>query len=643
MLSKKVAKVAQTTTDRRPLQWDSTRLQPYIESIAAPSDQNELDMMVLLRLNRNFRDGARAILHNEAWAKWRADTKECLEIKVPKMIAESDMEIVTVLVGYTDRPNIQAEILSMIWQSVGTNQVSYWTLMAASLERHKLKFTDLICTVLTMAETNSPRQIQSYMNTGLMLEHILKRNISCTIPDDLTTADVDENRPTVLHTFFTVLDTSFCILEKIYKVQYARAQDGKRSVKMEADVTMADLVQIENDVQTMCTKLLCTALCKLDRFVLSTAANYTLVMRKLLQRHMPQMLGFSKLTRYTKNYIKTNEETLEEILYVYGDVFMNDKNPTGTHEYLDSFLQEAEEIILEHFFVERHSHRETRNYTENIHYHDPNLAIIFNMYKFRGDLDIAQAQMARRLVPVLTRYFDFFPIYMKSHESILQFLCSLNMAGSTTPSEIQHSILTSLCETVYSTGVIAVLMRFKHTRKLGSSYKFHGDKTDQLLQTLITNSLEMNTEQNSMDLSRLMQTRIFDIFVMKLHTWLDNPHRTPEELTLNFRFIVRLLELRRNPPARGFIFARVMWTPGDSHLISHEKLHMDVPDNEYTTGISDELKNRILHAMIPTNSTVVEFRVERVTIWTILKQIEELPEITDKQRELWSIIDRNTL
>jgi len=70
---------------------------------------------------------------------------------------------------------------------------------------------------------------------------------------------------------------------------------------------------------------------------------------------------------------------------------------------------------------------------------------------------------------------------------------------------------------------------------------------------------------------------------------------------------------------------------------------MDVPDNEYTTGISDELKNRILHAMIPTNSTVVEFRVERVTIWTILKQIEELPEITDKQRELWSIIDRNTL
>jgi len=642
MLSRKVAKGAQTATDSSPLQWDDTRLAPYIGSISTPSDETQKQLMVLLGLNRNFRDGTREIFRNDAWAKWRADTTKCLEITVPGMIAEGNMEIVTVLVGYTDRPNIQAEILSMIWERVGMDDSVYGTFMAAAVEKHKIKFTDLMCRVLTLAERISPKQIQSYMNVGLMLEHILKHNVSSTILDDLTTADVDENKPTVFHTVFRIVDTSFCILEKIYQLQHARAQEGNSSVKMEDDASTADVVQIENDVQTVCTKLISAAQHKLVEFNMSTAVNYKVVTRNLVQRHMPQMLGFSRLTRYSGNFIKTNQQMMAITYYFYRHVFRKHPNPTGTHEYLDSFLQEAEEIILDRLYKEEYSHTELRKYHDNFRYDDPNVSTLFDMHTFRGDFDIAQAQMARRLVPFLTTYFHCFPIYRKSHERIIRFLSKLNTTGSATPPDIQHSILTGLVEKVYGKDVIDVLVEGNHIRRKISLECFPGDGINHVLQVLISNSLDMNTEQNSTDLSRLMQTRIFDIFVMKLHTWLDNPYRRREELTVDFAFLVQLLTLRRNPPARGFIFARVKRTSRIPRSIAEKTLHMDVPDGENTTDISEPLKSEILAMLTPPNSTVVEFQVERVTISKLLQQIKELPWITDVQRELWWIIFNNT-
>jgi hypothetical protein len=143
---------------------ESICLEPYIGSISTPSDETQKQLMVVLRLNKDFRDGTRAILRNKAWAEWRADTKQCLEITVPGMIAEGNVEIITVLVGYMDRPNIQAEILSIIWESMGMEQSVYDQFTTVALEKHQVKFTDLICRVLTLAEQKSPRQIQSYMN-----------------------------------------------------------------------------------------------------------------------------------------------------------------------------------------------------------------------------------------------------------------------------------------------------------------------------------------------------------------------------------------------------------------------------------------------------------------------------------------------
>ena len=642
MLPRKVAKSAQTTADRRPLQWDDAHLEPYIGSITAPSDNNELDIRMLMSLNRNFRDGARAILHNKAWAKWRADTKQCLEITVPNMIAEGNMEIVTVLVGYTDRPNIQAEILSMIWESVGMEESVYNKFTTVALETYNLKFTDLICRVLILAEQHSPRQIQSYMNVCLMLKYILENHISFFFLDDLTTADVDEDNSTVIRTIFTILDTSFHILEKIYQVQHARAQDGSRSVNMELDATTADVVQIESDVQKVCAELIHHALKKLMLFNMSTPVNNIIVTRKLCRRHMPQMLAFSRLTRYSETIIKKHERTMRSILYVYQIVFRKHKNPTETHEYLDSFLKEAEEIILEHLYQEKHSYTDIRNYKDNLDYHDPNVLTLCEMHAFRKELDIAQEKMARRLVPVLTMYFHVFPIYRRSHETIIQFLCTLNTAASTTPPDIQHSILMGLVKKVDGKDVIDVLMEGKNARKVSSLNWSPGDDIDHLLQTLVTNSLEIQTEQNSIDLSRLMQTRIFDFFVMKLHTWLNNPRRTKEELALDFKIIARLVGIRRFPRGRGFIFAGVKRTTGELRLVSEETLRMEVPDSEKTTDISDALKSEIRATLTPPNSTVVEFWVHRVTISKVLKVIRQLSENTDFDEELWWTIFNNT-
>jgi len=478
------------------------------------------------------------------------------------------------------------------------------------------------------------------MNVGLMLKHIVKSNISLIILNDLTTADVDENRPTVFHTMFTILDTGFCVLEKIYQVQHARAQDCSSSVKMDLDVITADVVKIESDVQTVCTKLISAALRKLVKFNTSRAVNYEFVRIKLFQRHMPQMLGFSRLTRYSENFIKTNEQIMADILSGYQHIFWKHPNPTGTHEYLDSFLQEAEEIILEHLYQEKYSYTDIRDYDDNLRYEDANLSTLFIMYAFRGELDIAQAQMARRLLPFLIMYFHCFPIYRRSHEDILQFLCSLNTTGSATPPDIQHNILMGLVEKVYGKDVIDILIEGNNIRKKRSFELFPGHNIDRLLQILITNSLEIKTEKNSTNLARLMQTRIFDIFVMKLHTWLNNPHRWREELTVDFIFIVQLLKLRQNPSARGFIFARVKTTPRKSRWITEETLHMDVPDSEDTKDISEALKSEILTTLTPPNSTVVEFHVERVTISKLLKKIKELPWITDVQRELlWMIFN----
>jgi len=479
------------------------------------------------------------------------------------------------------------------------------------------------------------------MNVDLMLEHILKRNISCVILDDLTTADVDENRPTSLHTIFTIVDTSFCILEKIYQVQHARAQEDSSSVKMDLDVITADVVQIESDVQTVCKNLIYAAQHKLVEFNMSTAENYKIVTRNLVQRHMPQMLGFSRLTRYSEDFIKTNEQMMANILCVYRHVFWKHPNPTGTHEYLDSFLQEAEEIILDHLYKEKFSYTEIRKFHDNLRYNDPNVSILFEIHAFRGNLDIAQAQMTRRLVPFLTMYFHCFPIYRKSHERILQFLGNLNTTGSETPPDIQHCILTGLVEKVYGKDVIDVLVEGNHMRREITLEYFPGDTINHMLQILISNSLEINTEQNLTDLSRLMQTRIVDIFVMKLHKWLDHPYRRREELTVDLRFLVQMLTLRRNPPTRDFIFARAKRTPRIPRSIAEKTLHMDVPDGENTKDISDALKSEILAMLTPPNSTVVEFRVERVTISKLLKQIKEWPKITDEQRELLSLIWHN--
>jgi len=179
--------------------------------------------------------------------------------------------------------------------------------------------------------------------------------------------------------------------------------------------------------------------------------------------------------------------------------------------------------------------------------------------------------------------------------------------------------------------VVDVLVKSESARNPDWLYldQFNETELDRLMQTLVSNSLEIKTEQNSIDVARLMQTRIFDYLAMKLHRWLECERKTDEGLTLNLKFLLRLLEHGRYPTIRGFIVAHVWSTTGGSRNLSHEMQRFDVPDSEHAAHISDAVKREICAQLTRPNYTMVDSWIGRVTLPGILRDIQALPGTTE--------------
>jgi hypothetical protein len=618
-------------------------------SLITPNTTNDDQLATLWKVNRELRTKIDSLSNNDAWKQWRVDVTNCLGTKVPKMLEERDMKIINVLANHTDSPSIQAAILSMIWQHKDARMLMDDINITAARREDRLDFTSLVCRVLTLATQDLLSRRRIYTNVCSMLQYIAKHWISCKIQNDITPMDVYENKPTILHTIFTIANASLCVLEKIYELQRHRAHQSVHPVRMDIDGMATDTVQTIDNIQQCCTELLGEMLCDLKFSDTLKFVNYRVVMRKLFRQHMPQILGIAKLTRYMDHHTDragVHNRILTYSLRLYNDVFTNTTSRPGVHNNLDNLLQEAEESILEHMFVlqKRVTLRHDQNtpYYDATRYHDTTLMTMFEIHKFRVSLDIAALPMALRLVPVLMKYFHVFPLYPTAHSHILGFLCSLNSSASATPPEIQHSILTGLVEKVNDMDVTDILMKFKTSRRPGGFRHelFTESQLDPLLQTLISNSLEIKTRQNSIDIALLVQTRIFDVLVMKLHRWLDGEQEKEEGfLQQSLQILLQLLELRPYYTGRGFMFVCVdssFVTSRGSRRVCVEKQRFEIPSSEtgqyISKAVQDEMRDLLKH---PTGN-LVRARVLRITFGYILNEIAHLPILSNTHRTLWA-------
>jgi len=218
-------------------------------------------------------------------------------------------------------------------------------------------------------------------------------------------------------------------------------------------------------------------------------------------------------------------------------------------------------------------------------------------------------------------------------------MCKLNTNASATPPEMQHAILAGLAGKVNGMDVTDVLMKNKSTKKTGwyqtdSSYD---SEIDSLLETLISNRLKITTEQNSVDIARLMQTRIFDLVVMKMHKWLDDHFKDGEKLTLYLTLLLQLLQLRPYHTGQGFVFVSVTGqfeNSDGSRYTYKEEQRFEVPSSETTKYISDAVKMEMSVSMTNPECVSADAHVSRITIADILEKITNLPLLSDTHKTL---------
>jgi len=263
-----------------------------------------------------------------------------------------------------------------------------------------------------------------------------------------------------------------------------------------------------------------------------------------------------------------------------------------------------------------------------------------DMYKLRAAFDIAPLRTACRLLPVLTNYFHVFPLYTVSHSHIIAFMSTLNTDATTTPPEIQHAILEGLVGKVNGMDITDILVKnnSKWTKRWHRPITRHETETDALLRTLILNSLKITTEQNSADLAQLVQTRIVDLVVLKMHKCLDQYPRDGENLTLDLTLLLQLLQLRPYHTGRGFVFVAVtghFGNPNESPYSYTEKHRFEVPSSEKTKYISEAVRTELRDSLTNPECVSASREVSRVTIVDILEEIRDLSVFSDTHRAIY--------
>jgi len=633
MLPVKVAKNQDVKKDRHKMQWNDDYVEIYLGSISTPNAPNDEKLAVLWHVNPSFRTQINGIFESKTWTTWRAEVKTCLETQVPAMLETRDMDIINVLVKHTDSPSIQAEILSIISRHHNLVELINDIYRAAPLDPYRVDFTDLVCKVLTSTTPKTKIASEHYLEICMTLEFIFLLNIP-TISLTYHTADnFLENNTAVIHTMFTILGACMHVLRWIYESQYACTHKGISSVEMDIDNNDADIVDVQDNIQIYCVKMLNRGLSTLHCVAESGGMGGIVGIRQGLLVHMPHILDVARFSQYNKTKFDTTEMfscVLDKSFGLYEHVFEDSMNLPETHTYLENSLRGAEESTLEYMFARQKRDVDTVEKQMNGYHGDPYMHSIFNMYKMRMSLDIAPVQMALRVLPSMIKYFHVFPLFTRTHVSILEFMCDLNTSPDATPHEIQHAILTGLCEKVDHMDVTDVLMQNRTTPRNNwyQTYPPYELNVDILLMNLISNSMDIRTRQNTVDISRLMQTRIFDLMVMKIQKWLNGRQTT--QLTPSLTLVLKLLQTRPYHTGRGFVLVYVKGDFGMDRVAKHyiATQCFEVPSTEKTKYISKAAGQEMYALLANTVSGVKLSKVSRITIADVLQSIMYLNKCT---------------
>ena len=610
------------------MQWNDDYIEIYLASISTPNAANDEKLAVLRHVNPSFRTQINGIFESKTWTTWRAEEKTCLETEVPAMLETRDMDIINVIVKYTDRPSIQAEILSIIFRHGNLVELITDIYRAAPLDPYRVDFTDLVCKVLTSTTPKTKSASEHYLDICMMLESFFMVYIRTLSVMHYTAPDFHENNTAVIRNMFTMLGACMHVLRWIYESQYARTHKGTSPVEMGIDNISADIVGIEDNIQIYCVKVVNKGLSTLHQVAQDADTCGMVGIRQGLHVHMPHILDVARFSRYNKTKFVTTDMfscVLENSFDVYERVFEDSMNLPETHTYLENSLCGAEESTLEYMFARQKRDLDTVEYQINGYHGDPYMDSIFNMYKLRVSLDIAPVQMALRVLPSMIKYFHVFPLFTRTHRSILVFMCNLNTSPDATPHEIQHAILTGLCEKVDHMDVTDVLMQNRTTPRKNwhKNYPPYERNVDLLLQILISNSMKITTRQNAVDISRLMQTRIFDLMVMKIHKWLNGPKVTPAQLTLGVTLVLKLLQTRPYHTGRGFVVVCVEGEFVTDGFATRQipRQYFEVPSTEKTKYISKAAVQE-MYGLLANTVEGVEFgEVSRITIADVVQKI----------------------
>jgi len=622
-----------------------------LDSYSTPNGNNADNIKAFAMIGPSENQAAVKLYESELWRKWRADVVHDLQNVVPWLLAGTvhrmkvfrsywDARVQEVLKKYTDSVDVQAKILSMMFEQMLSHCAvrDYAKRLYVSVEgSSKPDFVQTICNIMSSADAAKMCATDVYPNVMRLLDSLVVHGtFEFPVPNPNNVLDPCMRALTY---------TTFGILHKIHNVQHTRSLSmmGRADPSENVPRYSEDLVgarKRENSLQTVCLDLLHAAMHHLTQLQGALYGAKCQNMHTFLQDNMHEVLSLHLLLSedrtIVENYFNTPSSVIRHFLTCYQGAFPEFiAADSESHARLALCLEHMVEDILK--IAHKHD-------VAGLEYKLCDKVILQFEYIFSTMVKYGRSvqTMSARVVPVLVQCMHScreFEIEIAAVLTTLSKISLLTDAGHDA-AEMQRLIVTNLIAKHHNKPIFDVILalQIKYNRRDRYEIRNSNEILFGWIYTFFLNTVHHNTFYTTL----LLQTRLFDMLVLSL---VNSTRQQGSTVRVEFdpgvtlRALLQLLQRKPYQRGCGFIFFTVQTQclgAASGTAAQTEEFCTEIPGVDCTsTTLSTEMLEQMCRRLVDTDKRqILSYRYIVRNIATALKDVMRSPDLDSEHLEV---------
>jgi len=559
------------------------------------------------------------LLESDAWKRWQVMVREDIEITLPPLIAAENHAVSDMLLKHTDSMEIQATVLSMVWQHVRGSGSHGFALRLHEdlLSDDKCGLIGVLCKIVVSANVNLLCRDNVYVNTIWFLKYIWTQ--LC-----LVSHGTGYEEPRVRFAEL-LISTSLQTLQHIYEAQHDRVSLTQYYDDVDADRREQNLRNREFAVQKPILEMVGKVLESMRAMYASPL--YESGMQSLVRKYCLQLMRVFHLTQYSDARTTDSNAFAHWSVYVfdrfrmlYESIYGPNSDYNGRHNKLGQGYSALETLLLTRLFDE--PQRST-----DCSFLETGFDVLLSLYRSRRTLALQATPCVARIIFALVQQMHNHPTNTFVHMDNLNFMSQLQIVCNQYEGRISPIIVKELVRKVHGMDFFDMLIGVQTdtTRNIDDQ---NLENIYESVQSLLYVTLSDTSAENRTTQSMLMESRMFDMYVLKLFMSIREcemgDYITPVT-ECGLKMVLRLLKIRPYQIGRGFIHIvlTTQSTGYHSHVAPHtSSYYAEFPHGQCKLCIGPRLQNSICRNYCPRDCVAVNQSATAHNIATVLSRIQ---------------------